>query len=191
MLHDGSNIAAVIVEPVAGSAGVIPPPAGYLERLREICDRHGILLIFDEVIAAFGRIGEPFGAKRFGVTPDIITTAKGLTNGVVPMGAVLVRDEIFDAFMNGPEHMIELFHGYTYSGHPLAAAAGLAALDPADPARIDHPRGAEAHKKCFWDENIVVRAGMDTLQFSPFLNSDPDEMAQSFEAVRRVLDTIE
>ncbi|MGI9261828.1 MAG: aminotransferase class III-fold pyridoxal phosphate-dependent enzyme, partial [Woeseiaceae bacterium] len=128
-LHDGSNIAAVIVEPVAGSTGVLPPPVGYLERLREICDQHGILLIFDEVIAAFGRLGTPFGADRFSVIPDIITCAKGLTNGVIPMGAVLVRDTVYDAFMHGPENMIELFHGYTYSGHPVAAAAGLATLD--------------------------------------------------------------
>jgi len=214
---------------------VIPPPAGYLERLREICDEHGILLIFDEVIAAFGRLGHGFGAQRFGVTPDIITTAKGLTNGVIPMGAVLVRDTIYNAFMQGPAHMIELFHGYTYSGHPVAAAAGLATMDVYDDegtfeqaqalethfedllhSFADHKhaidvrnfglmgaiemaprdgavgaRGAEAHKKCYWDENIVVRAGMDTLQFSPFLNSDPDEMTQSFEAVRRVMDTLE
>ncbi|MBT8131386.1 MAG: aminotransferase class III-fold pyridoxal phosphate-dependent enzyme, partial [Gammaproteobacteria bacterium] len=128
-LHDGGNIAAVIVEPVPGSTGILPPPIGYLERLREICDQHGILLIFDEVITAFGRIGAPFAAERFGVMPDIITTAKGLTNGVIPMGAVIVRDEIYQAFMHGPEHMIELFHGYTYSGHPVAAAAGIAALD--------------------------------------------------------------
>ena len=122
-LHDGSNIAAVIVEPVAGSAGVLPPPVGYLEKLREICDRHGILLIFDEVITAFGRVGRATGAERFGITPDLITTAKGLTNGVIPMGGVLVRDHVYDAFMQGPEHMVELFHGYTYSGHPVAAAA--------------------------------------------------------------------
>ncbi len=128
-LHDPSTIAAVIVEPMAGSAGVILPPEGYLARLREICDKHGILLIFDEVITGFGRLGAPFAAQRFGVTPDIITMAKGLTSGTVPMGAVAVRDEIHDAFMNGPEEAIELFHGYTYSGHPLAAAAGLAALD--------------------------------------------------------------
>jgi len=127
-LHDGSNIAAVIVEPVAGSAGVLPPPVGYLERLREICDKYGILLIFDEVITAFGRVGRSFAAERFGVMPDIITTAKGLTNGVIPMGAVLVRDHVYEAFMQGPEHMIELFHGYTYSGHPVAAAAGIATL---------------------------------------------------------------
>ena len=234
-LHDGSNIAAVIVEPVAGSTGVLPPPVGYLERLREICDQHGILLIFDEVIAAFGRLSEPFGAQRFGVTPDIITTAKGLTNGVIPMGAVLVRDSIYDAFMQGPANMIELFHGYTYSGHPVAAAAGLATMDvykeegtfeqarsleqhfedllhsfkghkhvidirnfglmgciemaPRDGA--PGARGGEAHKKCFWEENLVIRNGMDILQFSPFLNSDPDEMEQSFAKIRRVLDSIE
>jgi beta-alanine--pyruvate transaminase len=127
-LHDASNIAALIVEPVAGSTGILVPPPGYLQRLREICDRHGIVLIFDEVITAFGRLGAHFAAERFGVTPDIITTAKGLTNGVVPMGAVIVRDGIFDALMRGPEQAIELFHGYTYSGHPLAAAAGLATL---------------------------------------------------------------
>jgi len=233
-LHGGSNIAAVIVEPVAGSAGVIPPPVGYLERLRETCDRHGILLIFDEVITAFGRVGKAFGAERFGVTPDIITTAKGLTNGVVPMGAVLVQKKIHEAFMQGPDHMIELFHGYTYSGHPLAAAAGLATMDvykeegtfeqaasleqifedilhsfddhekvvdvrnfglmgaielaPRDGAPGE--RGLEVHKKCFWDEHLVVRNGMDVLQFSPFLNSKVDEMEQSFEAIRRVIDSV-
>lgn len=127
-LHDASNIAAVIIEPVAGSTGILVPPVGYLQRLREICDRHGIVLIFDEVITAFGRVGAAFGAERFGVMPDIITTAKGLTNGVVPMGGVIVRNEIHDALMQGPPHLIELFHGYTYSGHPLAAAAGLATL---------------------------------------------------------------
>jgi beta-alanine--pyruvate transaminase len=234
-LHDGSNIAAVIVEPVAGSAGVIPPPVGYLERLREICDQHGILLIFDEVITAFGRVGKAFGAERFGVTPDIITTAKGLTNGVVPMGSVLVQQHVYDAFMQGPEHMIELFHGYTYSGHPLAAAAGLAtievyeeegtfeqaaALEPIFEDILhsfdDHDRvidvrnfglmgaielaprdgapgarGLEIHKKCFWEENLIVRNGMDVLQFSPFLNSDVDEMQQSFEAIRRVIDAVD
>jgi beta-alanine--pyruvate transaminase len=235
LLHDGSNIAAVIVEPVAGSAGVIPPPIGYLEKLREICDRHGILLIFDEVITAFGRVGESFGAERFGVTPDIITTAKGLTNGVVPMGCVLVQQKIHEAFMQGPEHMIELFHGYTYSGHPLAAAAGIATMDVYREEGIfeqateleptfeeilhsfdDHEkvidvrnigmmgaielaprdgapgaRGLEIHKKCFWDENLIVRNGMDTLQFSPFLNSNVDEMQQSFEAVRHIIDSVD
>jgi beta-alanine--pyruvate transaminase len=128
-LHDASTIAAVIVEPVAGSTGVLLPPKGYLQRLREICDRHGILLIFDEVITGFGRTGAPFAAQAFGVTPDIMTVAKGVTNGCVPMGAVFVKQEIHDAFMTGPEHLIEFFHGYTYSAHPLACAAGLATLD--------------------------------------------------------------
>jgi len=128
-LHDASTIAAVIVEPVAGSTGVLIPPQGYLQRLRDICDRHGILLIFDEVITGFGRTGQPFAAQTFGVTPDLMTVAKGLTNGCVPMGAVIVKDAIHDAFMNGPEHLIEFFHGYTYSAHPLACAAGLATLD--------------------------------------------------------------
>ena len=235
VLHDGSNIAAVIVEPIAGSAGIIPPPAGYLERLREICDRHGILLIFDEVIAAFGRVGKAFGAERLGVIPDIITTAKGLTNGVIPMGAVLVRKEIHDAIMQGPEHMIELFHGYTYSGHPVAAAAGLAAMDVYDEegtfdeamaleqpfeellhSFADHDkvidvrnfglmgaielaprdgapgsRGLEIHKRCFWDEDLVVRNGMDVLQFSPFLNSRVDDLEQAFGKIRRVIDAVD
>ena len=128
-LHDPSTIAAVIIEPIAGSAGVILPPEGYLKRVREICDRHGILLIFDEVICGFGRTGDAFGATRFGVTPDLMTTAKGLTSGTVPMGAVLASSEIYDTFMTGPEGAIEFFHGYTYSGHPLAAAAGCATLD--------------------------------------------------------------
>jgi beta-alanine--pyruvate transaminase len=128
-LHDASNIAAVIVEPVAGSTGVLIPPRGYLDRLRKICDRHGILLIFDEVITGFGRLGTPFAADYFGVRPDMITLAKALTNGAVPMGAVVVCKAIYDAFMTGPENAIELFHGYTYSGHPVAAAAGLATLD--------------------------------------------------------------
>jgi beta-alanine--pyruvate transaminase len=128
-LHDASTIAAVIVEPVAGSTGVLVPPVGYLQRLREICDKHGILLIFDEVITGFGRTGNAFGAQTFGVTPDLMTAAKGLTNGAVPMGAVIAQQKVHDAFMNGPEHLIEFFHGYTYSGHPLACAAGLATLD--------------------------------------------------------------
>ena len=128
-LHDASTIAAVIVEPVAGSTGVLVPPQGYLQRLREICDKHGILLIFDEVITGFGRTGNAFAAQTFGVTPDMITCAKGLTNGAVPMGAVIVKQSIHDAFMQGPEHLIEFFHGYTYSAHPLACAAGLATLE--------------------------------------------------------------
>jgi beta-alanine--pyruvate transaminase len=128
-LHDASTIAAVIVEPVAGSTGVLIPPKGYLQKLREITKKHGILLIFDEVITGFGRVGTPFAADYFGVTPDIMVTAKGLTNGTIPMGAVLVTSEIHDAFMQGPEHVIEFMHGYTYSGNPVAAAAGLATLE--------------------------------------------------------------
>ena len=128
-LHDASTIAAVIVEPLAASTGVLPAPKGYLERLRAICDKHGILLIFDEVITGFGRMGYAFAAERYGVIPDMITFAKGITSGAVPMGGVLVRKGIYDAFMKGPEHVIELFHGYTYSAHPLACAAGLATLD--------------------------------------------------------------
>lgn len=234
-LHDGSNIAAVIVEPVAGSTGILPPPVGYLERLREICDTHGILLIFDEVITAFGRLGKPFAADYFGVLPDIITTAKGLTNGVIPMGAVIVRDHVYDAFMQGPDKMIELFHGYTYSGHPVAAAAGLATMDIykeegtfeqatalAQPFEdllhsfADHDkvidvrniglmgaielaprdgapgaRGTEMHKRCFWEENLIIRNGMDILQFSPFLNSNIDDWNKSFDSVRRLLDSID
>jgi beta-alanine--pyruvate transaminase len=128
-LHDASTIAAVIVEPVAGSAGVLVPPVGYLERLREITSKHGILLIFDEVITGFGRIGKPFGWQRFGVVPDLVTTAKGINSGTVPLGAVFAREGIYDAFMQGPQGAIELAHGYTYSAHPLACAAALATLD--------------------------------------------------------------
>jgi len=128
-LHDASTIAAVIVEPVAASTGVLPPPKGYLQRLRAICEKHGILLIFDEVITGFGRLGHAFAAERYGVIPDMITFAKGITSGSVPMGGVIVRKGVYDAFMRGPEHVIELFHGYTYSAHPLACAAGLATLD--------------------------------------------------------------
>ncbi len=139
-LHDASTIAAVIVEPVACSTGVLVPPKGYLEKLRAICDKHGLLLIFDEVITGFGRLGTPFATDYFGVVPDIITAAKGLTNATVPMGAVFFQKKIYDAFMTGPDHMIELFHGYTYSGHPLAAAAGLATL------------------KVYQDEGLLTRA---------------------------------
>lgn len=135
-LHDASNIAAVIVEPVAGSTGVLIPPQGYLQRLREICDKYGILLIFDEVITGFGRLGSSFATEYFGVVPDIVATAKGITNGTVPMGAVFVKEGIYDAFMNAPENAIELFHGYTYSGHPLACAAALATLDIYEEERL-------------------------------------------------------
>ena len=137
-LHDASNIAAVIVEPLAGSIGVIPPPKGYLRRLRDICDQHNILLIFDEVITAFGRMGSMTGAEEFGVTPDIMTTAKQLTNGVIPMGATLVSTEIYETFMatGGPEYMLEIPHGYTYSAHPVACAAALASLDALEKERM-------------------------------------------------------
>lgn len=128
-LHGAETIAAVIVEPMAGSTGVLMPPKGYLEKLRAITRKHGILLIFDEVITGFGRLGSPFAAQHFGVVPDMITCAKGLTNGVIPMGAVLATAEIHDAFMQGPEHLIELFHGYTYSGNPISCAAAIATLD--------------------------------------------------------------
>ena len=231
-LHDGSNIAAVIVEPVAGSAGVLPPPVGYLERLREICDRHGILLIFDEVITGFGRLGHAFATERFGVMPDMITLAKGLTNGVIPMGAVLVRDEIYETFMQGPEHMAEMFHGYTYSGHPVAAAAGIATMDiykndgAFEQSRAleqafedmlhsfdDHPdvtdvrniglmgamdvkpaaggvgvRGMEIHKKCFWEEDLLVRTTGDIVAFCPIFDSTVDELEKGFASVRKVID---
>ena len=128
-LHDPSTIAAVIVEPVAGSTGVLIPPKGYLKKLREICDKHGILLIFDEVITGFGRLGTPFATDYFDVVPDLITTAKGITSGTVPMGAVFCSADIYNSFMTGPENMIELFHGYTYSAHPIACAAALGTLD--------------------------------------------------------------
>ena len=233
-LEDASNIAAVIVEPVAGSAGVLVPPQGYLKKLREICDKHGILLIFDEVITAFGRVGAPFASQRFDVIPDIITTAKGLTNGVIPMGAVLVRKEIHEAFMQGPEHAAEIFHGYTYSGHPVATAAGLAALDVYQEeglfeqaraneklfedalhsfksernvidvrnfglmgaiefeAREGKPgeRGLDIHKACF-EAGLLVRNGMDTIVFSPFLAADENYFEKAFDGVRKVLTKID
>jgi len=145
-LHDPSTIAAVIVEPVAGSTGVLLPPQGYLQKLREICDRHGILLIFDEVITGFGRTGNPFAAQTFGVTPDLMTLAKGITNGCVPMGAVVAKQGIYDTFMQGPEHLIEFFHGYTYSAHPLACAAGLATLDTyAEEGLLTRAKELEGH----------------------------------------------
>jgi beta-alanine--pyruvate transaminase len=143
-LHGANTIAAVIVEPMAGSTGVLPAPKGYLKRLREITQKHGILLIFDEVITGFGRLGYAFAAERYGVLPDMITFAKGVTNGAAPMGGVIVSDTIHDAFMNGPEHVIELAHGYTYSAHPLACAAGLATLDIyRDEKLFEHARALE------------------------------------------------
>jgi beta-alanine--pyruvate transaminase len=128
-LHGANTIAAVIVEPMAGSTGVLASPKGYLQKLRAICDKHGILLIFDEVITGFGRLGAVFAAERYGVTPDLLCFAKGVTSGAVPMGGVIAREPVYNAFMHGPEHTIELFHGYTYSAHPLACAAGIATLD--------------------------------------------------------------
>jgi beta-alanine--pyruvate transaminase len=143
-LHGANTIAAVIVEPMAGSTGVLPAPKGYLKRLREVTQKHGILLIFDEVITGFGRLGYAFAAERYGVLPDMITFAKGVTNGAAPMGGVIASDTIHDAFMNGPEHVIELAHGYTYSAHPLACAAGLATLDIyRDEKLFEHARALE------------------------------------------------
>jgi beta-alanine--pyruvate transaminase len=156
-LHDASNIAAVIVEPVAGSTGVLLPPQGYLKRLREICDQYGILLIFDEVITGFGRLGANFAVDYFGVKPDLITVAKGISNGTVPMGAVFVRQGIYDAFMRGPEHLIELFHGYTYSGHPLACAAALATLDTYEAEGL-FQRAADL--SAYWEEAIHSLRGL-------------------------------
>jgi len=156
-LHDPSTIAAAIVEPVAGSTGVLIPPKGYLERLREICTKHGILLIFDEVITGFGRTGAAFAAEKYGVMPDMITCAKGLTNGVIPMGAVLTTGAIHDAFMTGPEHLIELFHGYTYSGNPIAAAAGLASLETyAEEGLFDRAAALAP----YWEEAIHSLKGL-------------------------------
>jgi beta-alanine--pyruvate transaminase len=162
-LHDASNIAAVIVEPVAGSTGVLPPPVGYLKRLRDITKKHGILLIFDEVITGFGRVGAAFAAGKFGVTPDMITFAKGVNSGTVPMGGVIASREIHDAFMTqGPQHMVELFHGYTYSAHPLACAAALATI------------------KLYKDESIFEQADA----MAPVL----EDMAHSFKGVKHVID---
>ncbi len=152
-LHDPSNVAAVIVEPIAGSAGVLIPPKGYLKRLREICDKHDILLIFDEVITGFGRLGDNFAAQAFDVIPDIITSAKGLTSGSVPMGAVFVRDEIYNEFMSKPGTAIELFHGYTYSGHPLAISA------------------CKATQQVYADENLFQRAAEMAPVFEDALHS--------------------
>ncbi len=156
-LHDASTIAAVIVEPVAGSTGVLIPPKGYLEKLRATCDKHGILLIFDEVITGFGRLGAPFALDYFGVTPDIVLTAKGVTNGVIPMGAVFVKKQIYDAFMNAPDGTIELFHGYTYSGNPVASAAAIATLDTYEEDGL-LTRGAELASA--WEEGLHSLKGL-------------------------------
>ena len=156
-LHDASTIAAVIVEPVAGSTGVLVPPQGYLERLRSICDRHGILLIFDEVITGFGRLGKGFATDYFGVIPDLVCVAKGITNAAVPMGAVFVRDGIYDAFMHGAENAIELPHGYTYSGHPLACAAAQATLDIYEEEGLfDHANSLSG----YWEDAVHSLKGL-------------------------------
>ncbi len=156
-LHDPSTIAAVIVEPIAASAGVIMPPKGYLERLREITTKHGILLIWDEVITGFGRMGTPFATEYFGIQPDIICSAKAIANGVIPMGAVFVQDHVYDAFMQGPENAIELFHGYTYSANPMACAAALAALDTYQEEGL-FTRGAELWP--YWEEAVHSLRGL-------------------------------
>ncbi len=156
-LHDPSTIAAVIVEPVACSGGVLVPPVGYLERLRAICDKHGILLIFDEVITGWGRLGKTFGAQFFNVMPDLITTAKGITNGTVPMGAVFMREKLFQAFMTGPEKAIEMPHGYTYSSHPLACAAGLATMQVYEEEGL-FTRAAELSP--YWEEQVHALKGL-------------------------------
>ena len=156
-LHDASTIAAVMVEPMAGSTGVLVPPKGYLERLRAICDRHGILLIFDEVITGFGRLGTPFAVDYFNVRPDIVTTAKGLTNGTIPMGAVFATDAVHDALMTGPESAIEFFHGYTYSGHPIAVAAAMATLDVYDEEEL-LTRAADLAG--YWEDAVFSLKGL-------------------------------
>jgi beta-alanine--pyruvate transaminase len=190
-LHDASTIAAVIVEPMSGSTGVLPAPKGYLRRLRQICDKHGILLIFDEVITAFGRLGYAFAAERYGVVPDMICFAKGVTSGSVPMGGVVVRNGIYQAFMQGPEHMAELFHGYTYSAHPLACAAGLATLDVYreeglfERARALEPTWADAAMSLKGLPNVLdirtvgITAGID-------LASRPDAVGRrAYDAMER------
>ncbi len=230
MLH-GDTIAAVIVEPMAGSTGVLPPPKGYLKRLREICDKHGILLMFDEVITMFGRMGTATAAERYGVTPDMITFAKGVTNGVIPMGGVIASKTIYDAFAQGNDWQVEFFHGYTYSGHPVAAAAAIATLDiyrdenlfergklieqwlqdavhklkgapfVADirnsgaAAAIDiepapgapGKRGHEAIRRAFFDENIVLRVGGDTIALGPALIAEQGHIERLVAGVERVL----
>ncbi len=232
-LH-GDTIAAVIVEPVAGSAGVLPPPKGYLQRLRAACDRHHILLIFDEVITAFGRLGAAFAAERYGVVPDMITFAKGVTNGVVPLGGVIVSRRVHDAFAENNDWQIELAHGYTYSGHPVACAAALATLDiyqreslfergrliekwlaeavhrlkgapfVADirncgtAAAIDiapvpgapGKRGHEAIHRAFFDENIVLRVGGDTIALGPALIAEQSHIERLVAGVERVLNKL-
>jgi beta-alanine--pyruvate transaminase len=216
---------------MAGSTGVLPPPKGYLQRLRELCTKHGILLIFDEVITMFGRMGYTTAAERYGVTPDMITFAKGITNGAIPMGGVIASNAIYDAFAQKNDWQIELFHGYTYSGHPVAAAAALATLDIyrdeglfergrqveawlADAvhtlkgapfvvdirncgaaAAIDiepaagapGKRGHEAIRRAFFDEDIVLRVGGDTIALGPALVAEQAHVERLVDGIRRVL----
>ena len=229
-LH-GDTIAAVIVEPMAGSTGVLPPPKGYLQRLRQLCDKHGLLLIFDEVITMFGRMGTATAAERYNVTPDMITFAKGVTNGVIPMGGVIASKSIYDTFQQKNDWQVELFHGYTYSGHPVAAAAALATLDiyrdeglfergkqiekwleeavhglkgapfVADirnsgaAAAIDiepahgapGKRGHEVIRRAFFDENIVLRVGGDTIALGPALIAEQSHIERLVSGIDRVL----
>lgn len=196
LLHDPMNVAAVIVEPIAGSTGVLIPPKGYLERLRAICDKYGVLLIFDEVVTAFGRLGCMSASTYFNVMPDIICTAKGLTNGTVPMGATFVGAHIYDAFMNGPEHVIEMMHGYTYSGHPLAAAAAIGTLDTYTEDKIFENAAAMAPKleaavhslknkpRVVDIRNLGILAG---IQLEEYSSDDPAKWSReaSYELFRR------
>jgi len=195
-LHDASTIAAVIVEPMAGSTGVLPPPKGYLQRLRQLCDKHGLLLIFDEVITGFGRLGYPFAAERYGVVPDMITFAKAVNSGTVPMAGVLVRKGIHDAFMNGPDHAIEFFHGYTYSAHPLACASALAAQDLyRDEKLFERARALEPK----WADALMTLKGLPNvldirtlgLVAAIDLASRPDAVGQrGYEAMERAFQDI-
>jgi beta-alanine--pyruvate transaminase len=190
-LHDAATIAAVIVEPMAGSTGVLPPPKGYLQRLRQICDKYGLLLIFDEVITGFGRLGYAFAAERYGVVPDMITFAKAVNSGTVPMAGVIVRKHLHDAFMKGPEHMVEFFHGYTYSAHPLACAAALATQDLyRDQNLFERARGLEPA----WADAIMTLKGLPNvldirtlgLVAAIDLASRPDAFGQrAYEAMER------
>lgn len=193
-LHDASNIAAIIVEPVAGSTGVLIPPKGYLKRLREICTKHDILLIFDEVITGFGRLGTPFAVDYFGVIPDLVTTAKGISSGVIPMGAVFASKQIYEAFMNGPENLIELFHGYTYSGHPVACAAALATLD------VDEEEGLltrAAELSDYWADALHALKGLPhvidirNLGLIGAVELEPMEGAPTKRAFQAFLDSYE
>jgi beta-alanine--pyruvate transaminase len=195
-LHDASTIAAVIVEPMAGSTGVLPPPKGYLQRLRQLCDKHGLLLIFDEVITGFGRLGFAFAAERYGVVPDMITFAKAVNSGTVPMSGVIVRKHLHDAFMQGPDHAIEFFHGYTYSAHPLACAAALATQDIyRDEKLFERARGLEPA----WADAIMTLKGLPNvldirtlgLVAAIDLASRPDAVGQrGYEAMERAFQEV-